>query len=210
MNNQLIQATCSSVYSRLTRQEHIFQSRTYSNMVKKMLEANPDFSSLGSGSYGEVVKVKDGIAMKICRVKESGAYLAYVRYCRRHAHHNPLLPRIFRVSTYRGFAMVFMEMLKSPWSKEESKIKKTCQLIKHVCKKGKHLATYHSALHESQKSFRIPKSKVEGLRETLNKIISTPYKDGKFQVFLDMHEGNVMMRQEGNRRTIVLIDPIAS
>lgn len=213
MNIQKMKVISASLVARFRRHPHIFKTHTFSTVADRLSALDSRITSMGSGSFGEVVLVHDKIVMKVCKVKHSIGYLTYVRYCRDHAHKNPILPKVFRISIINGFALIFMERLAAPNGRETNKINNTCKIIKSLCKKRNTSKLYHQALKDSKKILKVSHRKMENLSYSLNSMIErSEEKSQHYSPFLDMHSGNLMVRvgPRNKIRNIVLTDPIAA
>ena len=151
-------------------------------------------AKVGAGSFGRVHANKH-LAVKMVITRESPGYLAYARYCRKHANTNLLLPKVFCLVTVGRFTLVFMEALIS----KDEQAKTLSRSLRRVSRT--------QGLARVNEVSRLIGRKPASLAAAVGKLEAILKNHPRS--FWDLRGDNLLFRRERGALRMVLADPLA-
>lgn len=175
------------------------------NSIQKL---HPSFEEKGRGAYATVIQLSWDVVVKVCNTKQNQNYLEYARYCQRNHKNNPILPKIYQISTLGNCSLIFMERL-FEFNSNSVKIDPN-SAIKEL---DKNFFNFHYKNKKSTKAnttfFNVPQVKMNQVIGHISNMI-----DNRKNCRIDFHTGNVLVRVEGPiqnlKRQLVISDPVGN
>ena len=149
------------------------------------------WKELGRGSFG-VSFARGNQVIKVVRIADNAAYLAFARHCRASAERFPLLPRVYRILRVRRHALVLMERLQENYRRS---IPLSSRLLRWY-------RTGSMPYDLPQRAGRRVSHLCSVLQSTSR--IRAKHRRSRW----DLHEGNILFRKEGGVLRPVFSDPI--
>jgi hypothetical protein len=156
---------------------------------------------LGDGACATVYK-GEKCAYKVGAVKDNKAYLAYVEAIAEYGIDNPFLPKIYGARIIGDFMIVALEELVDEFYNSDLKEKNGVSIYD--------LEEDVDLLATGQPSRNIGGTKGKdkhALKSAVYLIAALASKLGK-NARLDMHSGNFMLRIAGDKKQVVITDPV--
>ncbi len=148
---------------------------------------------IGRGAFGAVYKIGN-FAVKRIKTRENTSYLSFARYCR--AAKSQLLPKIYKITQLGRHTIVVMETLQEnrPLAKQVARAFKL--RLKDSCNQQQAWTDAVAAAGRHSRFVEIHLKKIESI---MNKSARSTW---------DIHDQNLLFRQERGKMRMVLSDPI--
>lgn len=148
---------------------------------------------LGSGAYGSVYKISEGKAMKVIH-SEDASYASFVYFLRTEGHKYSCFPKIYYSGTWGEKTVYIMELLEQTSADNHEERDLISNLARRVMS---------GRPFKVNRFFTVQEDFYTGMKALLDYYKKNGQKDS---LSIDLHMGNVTIRQDG---TAVVIDPFS-